>query len=147
MEFALGILILVWDFFKPFLIGGLILFTTVGVIKYLILDSITQKLSDAVSHLSALEMDVREIKNSISTVEKEIQWWANGTTAEKIIDRLDSLNSAIGRMRLSEDFTRSSESSSTQFGSGAKRNSSGSFSELVVAEKEIREQNPNHKIF
>jgi len=145
MEVALGILIFVWDFLKPFLIGAFFLFGGIGVIKYLILDSITEKLSDAVSHLNTLEREVREINHSISTVERQIQWWVNGTTAEQIIARLDALENTISRLKIGEGPTTNNQSGVTRFGSGAKRYSSGSFSELVVAEKNIREQNTEHK--
>ena len=87
------------------------------LIKYLILDVITQKLDDAVKHLRSIDQEIermqdklsniveieRKLKNSeshllemshsIASIEKQLQWFGKDTFAAKIMRKLDEIES------------------------------------------------------
>ena len=76
-EVMLGWLILIWDLVKPAVIGGFYMFCFVFFIKYLVLDGITEKLNDAVRHLSAIErtlerVDLGQVVRRLEAIESEI---------------------------------------------------------------------------
>ena len=99
VEIVIGLFLMLWDFLKPTLIGGSYVLLVVGIFKWWILDDITDKINDAVRHLSVIERDVDranrhlwEIKNAISNVEEEMKWWGDANTlAKQIIKRLDAI--------------------------------------------------------
>ncbi len=94
METLLGLLIMIWDFTKPFFFASLTLICAVVAVKYLVLDDITQKIDEAIAHLRTIERSVEmnlEMKNSLSSIEKELRWWEKSTTAHEILQKLDSI--------------------------------------------------------
>ena len=101
VEIVIGLFLMLWDFLKPTLIGGSYVLLVVGIFKWWILDDITDKINDAVRHLSVIERDVEsvkdylsEIKSTTSNIEKEMDWWSDtktSTLAKQIINRLDAL--------------------------------------------------------
>ena len=99
VEIVIGLFLMLWDFLKPTLIGGSYVLLVVGIFKWWILDDITDKINDAVRHLSVIERDVEsvkdylsEIKSTTSSIEKEMDWWGDANTlAKQIIKRLDAI--------------------------------------------------------
>lgn len=109
MEILFGLLIMIWDFTKPFFFASLTLICAVVAIKYLILDDITQKLDEVIAHLRTIERNEEliegrieriesyafemnfEMKNSLSSITKELRWWEKSTTAHEILQKLDSI--------------------------------------------------------
>ena len=65
LEILFGGMFVVWEFVKPAVIGSFYIFCIIGIIKYLILDGITEKIEDAVRHL-------REIERKMEQVEKHL---------------------------------------------------------------------------
>lgn len=104
-EASLGVLIEIWESVKPFVSGFVLFFILIGVIKHVILDDITNKLNALVlavnesnehlwnikNSISTLEKEIWNIKNSISNVEQEMKWWEKNTTASQIIERLNDI--------------------------------------------------------
>ena len=117
---ALGVVFSLWDFVKPVVniaVFIALIFFGSWSIKHLVLDEITNKLDDAVRHLSAIEREVelmqyklnnnseieRNLQNSeghlsdmvrrIESIEKQLQWFHKDTFASNLMKKLDSIES------------------------------------------------------
>ncbi len=97
-----GFVLAIWDYIKPFATAVLLLIGVVFMIKYLILDKITERVEDAVSHLSDIKDDVNKLVqrlesledkvSSIKQIRDEFDSWKDGTFAKQLFKRLDSVS-------------------------------------------------------
>ena len=97
----LGLLFSIWDFVKLAIFGLILFVLATSGVKHLILDGITDKLDDAVRHLSVIEKEAERIRNQLSdmksamsNIEDELKWYGDGNTLAKIIiKRLEAIES------------------------------------------------------
>ncbi len=135
IEIILAFLMMTWDFLRPIIIGGFYLMLFVGIFKWWILDGVTERLDTAIIHLNTIENDVTRMSSAIVNIEEELKWWSDGNTlAKQILKRLDAIEDKMVSAKIGEDGIYSQSKSYSEY---KEKYSSGSFSKLVDAEKNI----------